>query len=194
MLVVLSVAKLTPGQEGYYERSVAAGHRRLLRGPRRVAGHLDGPRRPRARARGRRRGGPARSADPRRAPAARGKQLRTAHPQARTITIERIDPATGERRTRGEEAATGRGLRPRLLGSRRASACCTRSATRRRAGPSTRRTPPPGRPRSPTSRTRPASSAAAPDGVVARARRRASSPPPTSTAPRARRTRTCTRT
>ena len=25
MVVVLSVAKLTPGQEGYYERSVAAG-------------------------------------------------------------------------------------------------------------------------------------------------------------------------
>ena len=136
------------------------GPRRLLRGPRRVARRLDRPRRPGARARRRRARGRARPADPRPPPAHRGA---AAHATRRrgVITIERIDPLTDERTHRDEEARAGRGLRPRLLTARRASACCTRSATRTPAARSTRPTCRRGRRRSPTSRTRRASPAAA---------------------------------
>ena len=168
------------------------GARRLLRRPGRVAGHLGRPRRSRARARGRGRGRAARGADPRRPSAHRSKQLRQAHPKRRTITVERIDPETGERRRRRRSSRRS----PASTSSsraRRASACSTRSATSRRDARSARRTPPPGRPRSPTSRTRPASSGAA-ERRHPRARlglRRGRLPAPHQSAPR---TRTCTRT
>ena len=45
MVGVLSVAKLTPGQEGYYERSVAAGIDDYYAGRGESPGDLDRPRR-----------------------------------------------------------------------------------------------------------------------------------------------------
>ena len=92
---VLSVAKLSPGQEGYYERSVAAGLDDYYAGRGESAGVWTG------------RGAAAlglegvvvegqlgaliRGLDP-----GSGKRLRS-HPRERTITIERISPHSGER-------------------------------------------------------------------------------------------------
>src|SRR4051794_15681538 len=94
--LVLSVAKLTPGQESYYERSVAAGLDDYYAGRGESPGVWIG------------RGAAVlglegvvhdgqlgtliRGLDP-----ASGKRLRS-HPKERTITIERIDPHAGERR------------------------------------------------------------------------------------------------
>src|SRR4051812_15863264 len=94
--LVLSVAKLTPGQESYYERSVAAGLDDYYAGRGESPGLWVG------------RGaavlglegvvgdgqlGPLiRGLDP-----ASGERLRS-HPKERTITVERIDPHAGERR------------------------------------------------------------------------------------------------
>ena len=96
-LWVLSVAKLTPGQESYYERSVAAGIDDYYAGRGESPGIWAG------------RGSAAlglegvvedgqlgiliRGEDP-----LTGDQLRRRHPKARTITVEKIDPASGERR------------------------------------------------------------------------------------------------
>ena len=94
---MLSVAKLTPGQEGYYERSVAAGIDDYYAGRGESPGIWTG------------RGAAAlglegvvdagqlgtliRGDHP-----ASGEKLRRRHPRARTITVEKIDPASGERR------------------------------------------------------------------------------------------------
>src|SRR4051794_177550 len=94
--LVLSVAKLTPGQESYYERSVAAGLDDYYAGRGESPGVWIG------------RGAAVlglegvvhdgqlgtliRGLDP-----ASGKRLRS-HPKERTITVERIDPHAGERR------------------------------------------------------------------------------------------------
>lgn len=96
-LLMLSVAKLTPGQEGYYERSVASGIDDYYAGRGESPGIWTG------------RGAAAlglegvveeghlgtiiRGEDP-----ASGERLRRRHPKARTITVEKIDPASGERR------------------------------------------------------------------------------------------------
>ena len=94
---MLSVAKLTPGQETYYERSVAVGIDDYYAGRGESpgiwvgggAGELglqgvvgDGQL-----------GALIRGDHP-----ATGEQLRRRHPKARTITVERIDPASGTRR------------------------------------------------------------------------------------------------
>src|SRR5437763_7545301 len=94
--VVLSVAKLTPGQEGYYERSVAAGLDDYYAGRGESPGTWTG------------RGAAAlglagvvhegqlgmliRGLHP-----LNEERLRR-HPKERTITVERIDPHAGERR------------------------------------------------------------------------------------------------
>src|SRR6266542_4116029 len=92
---VLSIAKLTPGQEGYYERSVADGLDDYYAGRGESLGVWTG--------RGARElelegvvhegelGRLIRGIHPH-----TEKQLRT-HPKARVITIERIDPLTDER-------------------------------------------------------------------------------------------------
>src|SRR5829696_1960472 len=92
---VLSIAKLTPGQEGYYERSVAAGLDDYYAGRGESPGVWTG--------RGAREleleglvhdgelGRLIRGVHPQ-----SEKQLRT-HPKARVITIERIDPLSDER-------------------------------------------------------------------------------------------------
>ena len=94
---VLSVAKLTPGQEGYYERSVAAGIDDYYAGKGESPGVWTG------------RGALALGLegaleDGQLGALIRGEhpetrdRLRRRHPRARKITIERIDPASGERR------------------------------------------------------------------------------------------------
>jgi len=98
MFVVLSVAKLTPGQEGYYERSVAAGIDDYYAGRGESPGIWVG------------RGALALELEGVVEQGHLGALIRTEHPQTgaqlrakrspgrRRITIERIDPATGERR------------------------------------------------------------------------------------------------
>jgi conjugative relaxase-like TrwC/TraI family protein len=94
---MLSVAKLTPGQETYYERSVAAGIDDYYAGRGESPGIWVG----RAAAKlglagavhGGQLGALIRGDHPQ-----SGEQLRRRHPRARTITIERIDPSTGTRR------------------------------------------------------------------------------------------------
>jgi hypothetical protein len=124
---VLSVSKLSPGQEAYYERSVAAGIDDYYAGRGESPGvwvgggaaelELDGV--VGDGELGRLIGGrhPLTSAE-----------LRS-HPPKKQITVERIDPATGERtleqKTLAPVAATTSSSR-----RRRASACCTRSARR----------------------------------------------------------------
>ena len=193
MAVVLSVAKLTPGQERYYERSVAAGLDDYYAGPRRVARRLDRPRRQSARARRRRARGRARPADPRPPPAHREAAARTS-PAEGAGDHDRADrPAHRRAQHRDEEARPGRRLRPRLL-----------AAEERQPAPRARRRgdPPRGQ-RGPSDRV--AGGARLPRGRGVRdpARRAAactasthpgSSPPPTSTARAAPRIRTCTRT
>jgi conjugative relaxase-like TrwC/TraI family protein len=96
-LDVLSVAKLTPGQEGYYERSVAAGIDDYYAGRGESPGVWTG------------RGALALGLEGALEEGQLGalirgehpetcKRLRRRHPRARRITIERIDPASGERR------------------------------------------------------------------------------------------------
>src|SRR3954454_145516 len=100
---VLSIAKLTPGQEGYYERSVAAGLDDYYAGNGESPGVWTG--------RGAREleleglvhegelGRLIRGIHPH-----TEKQLRT-HPKARVITIERIDPLTDERSIEAKKLA-----------------------------------------------------------------------------------------
>src|SRR5215467_13099430 len=91
--VVLSIAKLTPGQEGYYERSVAAGLDEYYEGHGespglwvgRGASELEGV------VREGELGRIVRGLHPH-----TQDQLRS-HPKARVITIERIHPLTDER-------------------------------------------------------------------------------------------------
>ena len=130
---MLSVAKLSPGQEAYYERSVAAGIDDYYAGRGESPGvwvgrgaaelELDGV--VGEGELGRLIGGkhPLTSAELRR------------HPPRKQITVERIDPATGERGLEREDALAGRGLRPRVLAAeerqpaaraRRRARCATR--------------------------------------------------------------------
>src|SRR5580765_745519 len=93
---VLSIAKLTPGQEGYYERSVAVGLDEYYEGHGESPGIWVG-----RGASGLELEGVVQEGELGRL--IRGihphtqDQLRT-HPKARLITIERIDPLTDERR------------------------------------------------------------------------------------------------
>lgn len=94
---VLSVAKLTPGQEGYYERSVAAGIDDYYAGRGESPGIWTGQG---AAALGLegvveqgQLGTLIRGDHP-----LSGEKLRRRHPKARTITVEKIDPTSGERR------------------------------------------------------------------------------------------------
>src|SRR5213083_1422009 len=97
MYAMLSVAKVASGQERYYERSVAAGIDDYYAGRGESPGIWTGQ------------GAAALGlegvvADGQLATLIRGdhphtgKNLRRRHPKARTITIEKIDPASGERR------------------------------------------------------------------------------------------------
>ena len=127
---MLSVAKLTLGQEAYYEQQVARRTGRLLRRSGRVAGDLGGQRRRGARARRRRRGRRPRDAAARRQPGDR-EALRGAGAGA-----DDHGPHARRRERRvagGAEAARARlRLRPRLLvpEERQPAAC----ADRRRGG------------------------------------------------------------
>ena len=112
---MLSVAKLDTRTGALLRALRRRRNRRLLRRPRRVTRHLDRQRRRRARARRRRRGRRSSHALIRGDNPLTGENLRRRHPKARTITVEKIDPASGERRLRGEDASPGRRLRPRLL-------------------------------------------------------------------------------
>ncbi|MGH3631929.1 MAG: MobF family relaxase, partial [Sciscionella sp.] len=94
---MLSVAKLTQGQELYYERSVASGIEDYYAGRGEspgiwigsgaVALGLEGV------VENGQLGAVIRGANP-----LNGEPLRRRHPRARTITVEKIDPASGERR------------------------------------------------------------------------------------------------
>jgi conjugative relaxase-like TrwC/TraI family protein len=94
---VLSVSKLTPGQEGYYERSVAAGIDDYYAGRGESPGIWTGQGAAGLGLQGvvdeGQLGALIRGDDP-----LTGKRLRRRHPKARTITVERIDPQSGERR------------------------------------------------------------------------------------------------
>jgi conjugative relaxase-like TrwC/TraI family protein len=98
MGLVLSVAKLTPGQERYYERSVAAGIDDYYAGRGESPGVWTGRGAAELGLEGivedGQLGSLIRGEDP-----ATGERLRRRHPRTRTIMVERIDPATGERRT-----------------------------------------------------------------------------------------------
>ena len=136
--VVLSVAKLTPGQERYYERSVAAGLDDYYAGRGESPGVWTGRGAQSARARRRRAGGRARPADPRPPPAHREAAARTP-PAEGAADHDRAHRPAHRRAQRSRPRSS-----PRSPGStssshrRRASACSTRSATRRPAAPSTR--------------------------------------------------------
>ena len=179
---VLSVAKLTPGQEGYYERSVAAGLDDYYAGRGESPGVWTG-RAPRELGlEGVVEEGELGAADPRRPPAHRasscaappegaddhGRADRPAHAASGALETE-------EARARSP-ASTSSSRVPKSVSLLHALGD---EETRRAVNEAH---PPPGRRRSPTSRTRRASSAAARSGVAPRARRRASSRPPTSTA------------
>src|SRR5215207_6736390 len=103
MVVVLSVAKLTPGQEGYYERSVAAGIDDYYAGKGESPGIWAG--------RGAQElelGGVVEEGQ-------LGKLVRglhpltgailRRHPPVRTITVERTDPESAERRLEEKKLA-----------------------------------------------------------------------------------------
>jgi conjugative relaxase-like TrwC/TraI family protein len=92
---VLSVAKLTPGQEGYYERSVAAGLDDYYAGRGEAPGIWAGKGAARLGLEGEVEEGELGSLVRGRHPKT-ANELRT-HVKARTITIERIDPDSGTR-------------------------------------------------------------------------------------------------
>src|ERR671930_1572859 len=94
---MLSIAKLTPGQEGYYERSVAAGIDDYYAGRGESPGIWTGAGAAAIGLEGVVEDGQLgtliRGDHPQ-----TGDRLRRRHPKARTITVEKIDPASGERR------------------------------------------------------------------------------------------------
>src|SRR6266705_2390088 len=94
---MLSVAKLTPGQETYYERSVAAGIDDYYAGRGESPGMWVGKGAGELRLQGvvgdGQLGVVIRGDHP-----LTGERLRRRHPRARTITVERIHPSTGTRR------------------------------------------------------------------------------------------------
>src|SRR6266508_1934555 len=103
MATVLSIAKLTPGQEGYYERSVAAGLDDYYAGRGESPGVWTG------------RGERALELDGLVHEGELGRLIRgihphteeelRRHPKARRITVERIDPFTDERRIETKKLA-----------------------------------------------------------------------------------------
>ena len=136
---VLSIAKLTPGQESYYERSVAAGLDDYYAGRGESPGVWTG------------RGARALELEGlvhegelgrliRGHPPAHRASSSARHPKARVITIERIDPLTDERVDRDEEARAGRRLRPRLLAAEERQPA---PRARRRGDPPSRERGPP---------------------------------------------------
>ena len=96
-VVVLSVAKLTPGQEGYYERSVAAGIDDYYAGRGESPGVWAGRGALALELEGALYKGQLGALIRGEHPETRVR-LRRRHPHARRITIERIDPASGARR------------------------------------------------------------------------------------------------
>ena len=133
MYGVLSVAKLTPGQERYYEKSVAVGIDDYYAGRGESPGIWTGTGAASLGLEGVVEDGQLgtliRGDHPH-----SGDRLRRRHPKARTITVEKIDPASGERRLEERRCARS----PASTSSSpcpRASASCTRSATRTPAGP-----------------------------------------------------------
>ena len=189
---MLSVAKLTPGQETYYERSVAAGIDDYYAGRGESPGIWVGRAAAELGLEGVVARRPAWSADPRRSPPLRRATAAAApegsHDHRRANRSCERQPDDSRRRRSGRSPAS-----TWCSPSPRASASCTPSATTRPGASSTRRMRRPGRPRSTTSRTRPASSgaaraassASAPRGFVAAAYQHRTA---------ARRTRTCTPT
>jgi conjugative relaxase-like TrwC/TraI family protein len=97
MWCVLSVAKLTPGQERYYERTVADGIDDYYAGRGESPGIWFGRGSAELELSGMveegQLGALIRGDHP-----LTGRRLRRRHPRARTITVERIDPSSGERR------------------------------------------------------------------------------------------------
>ena len=161
---MLSVAKLTPGQERYYERSVAAGLDDYYAGRGESPGVWTG--------RGAARSGSRASC--RRASSGGWSAASTRTPRSGCGTSPAKaahDHDRADRPAHRRAHASRPRSSPRSPGStsssrrRRASACSTRSATRRPAGRSTKPISPPGRRRSATSRTKPASPGAARSGV-----------------------------
>jgi conjugative relaxase-like TrwC/TraI family protein len=94
---VLSVAKLTPGQESYYERSVAAGLDDYYAGRGESPGIWTGQGAAELGLEGVVQDGQLGTLIRGRHPVGDGELRR--HPKQRTITVERIDPYSGERRT-----------------------------------------------------------------------------------------------
>src|SRR6266508_1042224 len=110
---MLSVSKLSPGQEAYYERSVAAGIDDYYAGRGESPGVWVG-------------GGAAELeltgvvGEGELGRLIGGRHPLTfavlrSHPPKRQITVERIDPGDGGASARPEDAGAGRRLRPRLL-------------------------------------------------------------------------------
>jgi conjugative relaxase-like TrwC/TraI family protein len=94
---VLSVAKIAPGQERYYERSVAAGIEDYYAGRGESPGIWTGKGAAALGLKGVVEDGQLHTLIQGDNPLT-GENLRRRHPRARTITVERIDPASGERR------------------------------------------------------------------------------------------------
>jgi conjugative relaxase-like TrwC/TraI family protein len=94
---VLSVAKVAPGQERYYERSVAAGIEDYYAGRGESPGLWTGQGAAALGLSGVVDDGQLHTLIQGDNPLS-GKPLRRRHPRARTITVEKIDPHTGERR------------------------------------------------------------------------------------------------
>ena len=187
---MLTVAKLSPGQEAYYERSVAAGLDDYYAGRGESPGVWIG------------RGAAVLELDGVVGEGELGRLIGgqhpldvrwlRRHPPRKQITVERIDPATGRARRREEDAVAGRRVRPRLLAAEErqpaARARRRRGAPRGDSGASRRLAGGARLPRGRGVRDPPGQERRDP-----RARRRASSRPRTSTARGARRTRICTR-
>src|SRR5919109_5274258 len=94
---MVSVAKLTPGQECYYERSVAAGIDDYYAGRGESPGIWTGKGAAALGLSGVVEDGELHTLIQGDNPVS-GEKLRRRHPKARTITVEKIDPASGERR------------------------------------------------------------------------------------------------
>ncbi len=94
---MLSVAKIAPGQERYYERSVAAGIEDYYAGRGESPGIWTGRGAAALGLEGVVEDGQLHTLIQGDNPLT-GENLRRRHPKARTITVERIDPASGERR------------------------------------------------------------------------------------------------
>src|SRR6266545_1575691 len=147
---MLSVSKLSPGQEAYYERSVADGIDDYYAGRGESPGVWVG------------RGAAELELEGVVEDGQLGRLIAGQHPltSAQLARIRRRSGSRSSGSTRRPGSPTSRRRRSHRWRAttsssrrRRASACCTHSATRKFATRSTRRTWPPGRRRSPTWRT-----------------------------------------